>query len=458
MSKLEEYTQRISDIISVNKEPIWNLQLLGSEIRRDKALSDDEVDNLLVEIDDNIQTLRTKELAKGNDYVEYDYSKINVHLEPWENLNKDKKPYPIFLRDYILPTFHPMPEGDLQYPLLATYCLINSNSLPPASSGILKEIPLSILYISGVSGSGKTELQKRIATHYPANRKYLWMGDSTGTGLIRECDRVCRVSDDTLAPAYIWMDNFYPSGSNSTITRLGNSYTSVLSVLRSQAQTSSCTPTDTNTYYTHCLKSISSIMTVERASKTASELLRRCVFTFTERMGKVPSAGKYNWLSVKDRYMDFWTKEQTEEGFFPILSEVMSLGDDETAIPPQYFAQSGIVIATGCHVGLFKSVKEACIYLAEYWNWAEDRLNKPNDPVLGLVTYYLKENDMSGMMGGIVKSIKVSHSLSDIAGFVAEKLNSRRTTTLQDKVVEIMGELGYTQEVSRGGQIIFYRP
>lgn len=457
MLTVEIYQKRIQDLVDMSTKPIADLNHLAREVSKHKQLTDDEKDGLIFEIDETIVNLENTNTSNQEGLLIYDYSKINVHLEPWENLNPKNYSYPKFLRDIVLPTFHPLPEPDLQNPLLAIYCLINSNSLPPASSGILKELPLSILYVSGASGSGKSELQKRIGTHYPSNSKYMWMGDSTGTSLVRECHRVCHVTDEILRPAYVWMDNFYPSGRNSTINRLGTSYTSVLSVLRSQAVTNSCTPQDTDTYYTHCLKSVSSIMPMERASKEAGELIRRCMFIFTEKSDKVPSAGKYNWLSVRDEYMKFWTKEATEDSFFPILSEVMSLGDDDTSIPAQYFPASGIVIATGCHVGLFDSVKEAVEYLTQYWKWVDDKLSRPTDPTLALIEHYLRNNDLSDRRGGLVSKVKANHNLQEIISYVADKQKVSRTSALQDKVLEILIDKGYKQDVSPSGQIILYR-
>lgn len=379
----EDYQSLIFD----NQDDAEKLQEIQDEFVEnfnDVEADKDEKKELLKDLQSLIKQLEDSEDSADDDFAfDYDYSKFEIKITPLDSLNEQNQPYPLFLRDVIIPTFHPLPYPDLQNPILATICLINSSAIPPKSPKNPKEVPLSPVYIQGVSGSGKSQITHLISRHYPQNRATSVTGTNTGGDLIQKMTDVCYRSgslqkgDLKLYPSVIFMENFY----NTNLDRWGHFATQLLATERSFA-TASRQGQDARTFYTFLLKVFTSVQPLQAVREQNVELLRRTIRLFTEPDVPKDSMNKYDWSVCKDEYAKLWQPKNVEEYFFPILKDVVTKHDDETIIKPSNYPPSQLIIAVGVFAGIWESLEEAEYHMSEYWKLVEKMENSSGKPYL----------------------------------------------------------------------------
>ena len=373
-----------------------NFQRNFEKINADDDEKEELAENIGIALNNltKAQKQQTKVVApEGTEQViDYDYGKYILNFPSWETLNTENLPYPVFLRDFILPNFHPLPKPELQYPILATLMLINPIALPPLGENCGKEVALPLVYIQGISGSGKTQLTHRFETHYPSYAIATVKGDTPGGGLIEEFHKACYVGENELTgmpilrPSLGVLENFYIRN----IDRWGSFYVTLLAIERKDAK-SRRGGTEGQVFYAWLLRIFNSINPLEASSEKASELLRRCFRIYCEKGVPKYSAGSFSWRTVRDEYLNLWNKEGTENVFYPILSKVMSMPDDSTDIPAKYFSVSQLVIAVGVYAGIYEDIDDACQQIAAYWEWIESRSDNGGDMVLKILNDWIYE-------------------------------------------------------------------
>lgn len=315
--------------------------------------------------------------------LDYNHGLFEIHMDSLDVLNTDNLPYPEFLRDVIIPTFHPLPYPEIQNPIMATICLINSASIPAKSERNAKEVPLSPVYIQGASGTGKSQLTHLISRHYNNKRCVSVSGSNTGGDLIQKMTDACyrsgslRENNLKLFPSCIFMENFY----NRDLQRWGNFNVQLLATERSFATTAR-QGKDAKTFYTFLLKVFTSVQPLQAITEQNVELLRRTIRIFTERFVPSDSTAKYDWSLCKKKYLEIWQPENVHKNFYPILQKVVTKSDDETFVPSHYYLPSQIIIATGVFLGIWQSLEEAEDHMAEYWKLVDKMENKTGKPYL----------------------------------------------------------------------------
>lgn len=329
--------------------------------------------------------LKEREQSDGDDRyaLDYPYEEFEMEMQCISTLNTDGLSYPEFLRDVIIPTFHPLPYPEIQNPIMAVVCLINSCAVPPKSKKNAKEVPLSPVYIQGASGTGKSQLTHLISRHYDHKRCVSVSGSNTGGDLIQKMTDACYRSGSMqegnlkLYPSVIFMENFY----NRDLTRWGNFNVQLLATERSFATTAR-QGKDAKTFYTFLLKVFTSVQPLQAITEQNVELLRRTVRIFTEEFVPSDSVAKYDWSYCQDSYLDLWHPQYVKDKFFPILKQVISKGDGDTVIPSNRYLPSQLIIATGVYLGIWHSLEEAEEHMAEYWKLVKKLENKTGKPYL----------------------------------------------------------------------------
>lgn len=311
---------------------------------------------------------------------QYDFSKYELYLTPIESLNTEDLPYPIFLRDKIIPIFHPLPYPEIQNPILAAICLINPAALPPLGENNSKEAPLPNIYIQGESGSGKSQIQHLIEKHFPPDRKSSVKGSTTGAGLLETLDSLCKGNlpkDNYLIyPSVCIFENFYLAN----IERWQHWAVELLATERAYAWCER-KGKDAGVFFTFVLKVFSSVEYLQPTQQKYAELYRRTIRIFTEKGVPEDSVSKYSWDYCKRNYIKIWKPENIDK-FFEILSEVVSKPDDSTNIPPEFYPPSQVVIAVGVFTGIWESLEEAENAMTDYWSLVRELENKRGKPYL----------------------------------------------------------------------------
>ncbi len=329
--------------------------------------------------------LKDREQSNGDDRyaLDYEYEEFEMEMKCISTLNTGGLSYPEFLRDVIIPKFHPLPYPEIQNPIMATVCLINSCAIPPKSKKNAKEVPLSPVYIQGASGTGKSQLTHLISRHYDHKRCVSVSGSNTGGDLIQKMSDACYRSGSMqennlkLYPAVIFMENFY----NRDLARWGNFNVQLLATERSFATTAR-QGKDAKTFYTFLLKVFTSVQPLQAITEQNVELLRRTIRIFTEEFVPSDSVAKYDWTYCQDNYLEIWQPQYVKDKFFPILKEVISKGDNDTVIPANRYLPSQLIIATGVYLGIWHSLEEAEEHMAEYWKLVKKLENKTGKPYL----------------------------------------------------------------------------
>ena len=378
------------ELLFSSQDNLEKLQSIQDKFLEDFASLDapnQDKKSFLADLDSLVKGLQeTTPTEQEEDFefaLDYDFSKYELHVTPLETLNESDLPYPIFLRDVVIPTFHPLPYPEIQNHILATVCLINNSSIPPKSPKNAKEVPLSPIYIQGVSGSGKSQATHLISRHYSTQRAVSVTGSNTGGDLIQKMTdasyRSGSLNDGSLKlyPSVIFMENFY----NRDMDRWGHFATQLLATERSFATTAR-QGKDAKVFYTFLLKVFTSVQPLQAIKEQNIELLRRTIRLFTQKQVPKDSTANYDWTLCKNEYLKLWQPQNVEDKFFPILQEVVTKPDDATVIPPDKYLPSQIIIATGVFAGIWRNLEEAEAHMAEYWKLVTKHENTSGKPYL----------------------------------------------------------------------------
>lgn len=348
-----------------------------------------EKEALLQEIKDERRLLIDQQSQHDNgddEWVfEYDFSKYQQSLKSVSELNVNDDPYPIFLRDTLIPKFHPLPSPEIQNPVVAAICLLNNAVIPPEGEHGKSEVLLPNVYIQGVSGSGKSELSGLIQNHYPPDRRKSVTGADTGASMVEQATNACWRKGSLLQgetvfyyPAVLVLENFY----FKDLERWGNWSTQLLATSREMAQFLR-RGKNAMELHTYLLKVFTSVEPLQAVGQQHNELLRRTLRVFTEPCQPELNNSVYNWSYCKEQYKNLWQdKERVEEVFFPLLQYIQGLDPRETSIPDKWYPPSILLTATGVFAGIWETVEEAQEHIARYWQYVEEHENKRGKPYI----------------------------------------------------------------------------
>ncbi len=446
------------------------LRTLEIKLKRDSVLDSEQKSKLLADIQSRLEEIKNENQNESNDaddfVFKYDYSSYSQNFDSWEVLNPDNLPYPLALRDIILPSFHPLPEPSIQNDIVSISCLINTIALPPLGVNCAMETPLSNLYIQGVPGSGKTQLAHLMERHYPARAVASVKGDTSGGALIESFHDACFVRDGDgknpiLRPALGILENFYADN----IKRWGNYAVALLATERKDAK-SRRGGSDGQIYYSWLFKIFTSIHPLESTSERASELARRTLKVFCEKDVPLRSTGSFDWRSQISHYVKIWNPYDVQNRFFPVLAEVMSKADNETTIPPHYYPPSKLYLAVGVYLGIWNDLDEAIAKMTRYWEFIDSHSNVSTDILAQLVTEYINEHYFNQRRLKQNKKYSVdlfdkewNRSLTNIMDTIELKSSNvyhRKQTKTVERIIELFSIQGFKTDVA-SSEIKFLR-
>lgn len=338
-------------------------------------MTEEQANEIQEYANDRVLEIEQERNKSGLDYPLYDHSAFKVASKSWQELNPDGLSYWHWLIDIGLPEFWIQPRPDLQYKLLSICSAINTNAIPPRNKGARRELPVPLLYFYGQSGSGKTEGNFIISQSYPSERFQIIKAEATGTSLRNVCHQLCyRGFNDTvpgynnLFPAFLLIDNYEPA----FLQRWGEFKTVLLSVLRTQSFTTTANQDRENDYfYTHLLKSFTSVIPPKAMNTAQSEFGRRFIYFFTEKCTAIKSIAIYDFSDVPEEYAKLWNTARVYATWYDILKEVLSKDDNSTTVPPARWSQSMCIIAVGTYINVFSCVDEGIEFMTEYWAWVK---------------------------------------------------------------------------------------
>lgn len=403
------------------------LQELAVEVKRSRKINKEEKHELVVKMAHISELLTASKVDDSDelDYADFDSIDSYVNIPSWATLNPDKLPYPMWLKNVCLPTFFPLPESELQYPVVATIALINSNALPPKTKKMNIEPELPLVMFVGKSGSGKSTLAEWVGNHYSNGAYQEILGSSSPKKFRDLCDKACNrghrepASDlfGKLRAAYVLIDNFEAEYLN----RWESQKEIFLAVRRSQAchgnSDAGARKITQSVFYSHALKIATTIDTPERVTTIQSDMARRMLPIFFENKGS--GLGGYSFLGVDEQYKRCWNRDKVKKEFFPILTRFLTLDHEKTPINPEYFHKSITVLATGCYLGIWKSEQEALEHMNAFWGFVDSRSkNNSSDVLLLSLEEYLsrEETKLKGMKRGMFGDLR------ELPGIDAKKL------------------------------------
>lgn len=370
----------------------------GNDVQKyvNKTLSDLD-DEQGVEIqeyaNDRIIEIEAERNKSGLDFPAYDHSGFKVASKSWQELNPDNLSYWHWLVKIGLPEFWVQPRPELQHKLLSICSAINTNAIPPRNKSARREMPVPLLYFYGASGSGKTEGNFIVSQSYPSERFQIIKAEATGTSLRNVCHQLCyRGFNDAvpghnnLFPAFLLIDNYEPA----FLARWGEFKTVLLSVLRTQSFTTTANADRQNDYYyTHLLKSFTSVVPPKAMNTAQSEFARRFIYFMTKKCETIKSIATYDFSDIPEAYSKLWSADRVYHRWYDILKDVLSRDDSASSVPATRWSQSMCVIATGVYIDIFSSVDEGIEFMTEYWAWIKGLEDEMTNEISTLIDTFI---------------------------------------------------------------------
>lgn len=302
---IKAYEERIAEaIFHIGNDPDY-LSKLASEISSDNNLDKLQVEALIVKVTLKNQEFTGEGAKEGGAYrPESLFPKYSFFDDDNDlpcglvELNRDAyESYGAWLRDAFLPTFHPMPRGDLQYPVLACLMLLNSMAGK-------KTTKFPHIWMQGLSGCGKTQLLESFGYHYPEQLIIRVQPDITGASLRDEIDAKVGQGE----PGILLWDNFWV---RECLEKIGAQRSIILANNRQHAISTLSTRGDNNqrNFRTHCIKVFSSVDDGKQGATQngMGEITRRLlVITCKDTGAKPPNREQFSWKGMQKAYDDLW--------------------------------------------------------------------------------------------------------------------------------------------------------
>ncbi len=478
MADLQFYQDALKKaIVEIASNPHYLKDLLA-QANNDPDLSLDDKALILIEITQKNNTLMgvSNEESSANDpenkrpereFPRYYFldDALNQELDcGLQEFNRGQyECYATWLIEEFLPRFHPLPKPELQYPMIATFMLMNSM----AGS---KNTKFPMLWIQGLAGVGKSELGKSFLMHYPESCAVEVRPSWTGASIRDALD--ARFGDGT--PGLMLADNIWVK---EFIERVGVFRDQILANCRKDAtsaisnSSSSAEARGKSVYHTHCLKVFTSVDDgKEGASSAFAEIARRLwVITCQDTGAKPPSKDLWSWSAAQEEYKKFWghdAKEKIQNEYAKIFARVSRTKADKIHFPMKIWEMLLVPIATYEYIGL-GTAQEAMDVFQKHRDWIYTTDTANIDAVLQAIKGYFENRDKEieehlrreatspfaskpGWLDKRREEYENTIDPSHLRQFIERALEQKVTSQVFDKVVQIMTERKYLFRLKDG--------
>lgn len=459
MLSFEDWLVQIELTKAFGEGGIGTLQGFRDAIKNSPNLSVSE----MVDLDGQITTILL-DLLPRNALIEngvvmnerklptkYDSCQVTLNLKKgYSHFNPDGKPYAFWLRDFYFPTFHPMPFGETQYPILTVLALLNCNAiLYNRDEEAINHLPIP--FCLGLRGSGKSTSVKQIMKQYPVKYRLWTRPNFTGAAMRDIIHEMCEPGQ----PSIVCLDNFNP---NVSIPALGRHYDLILANNKNDAiaAVSNRGHEDLpDSYVTYSYKWMTSVFDLAtHKSDEAKEILRRTITLCYQAQTPNEPFNAYDWSEFEDEYYNIWNNETAlNEGYFNHLIELAQLSPK--LIPYPDAAQWEITqmpIAIGVHVGIWQNIWEGIEHFAQYFKQLE---SMKKSSVKDLLSQLLDQFVLNVFPGKVRHNPHLGLSVDDIPiNEVKEYLQkngiSISQSDIRNTIPRAMSEYGYTTNTTNG--------
>jgi hypothetical protein len=394
---IKAYEERIAEaIFHIASDPDY-LSKLASEISADSNLDKTQVDELIIKVTLKNQEFTGEGAKEGGAYrpeslfPKYSFFDDDADLPcGLIETNRDAHDrYAHWLRDVFLPTFHPLPRGDLQYPVIACLMLMN------AMAG-KKTTKFPHPWLQGLSGCGKTHLMESFGYHYPEQLIIRTQPDITGAGLRDEIDAKVGQGE----PGILLFDNFWCSLS---LEKLGSQRSIILANDRLHAISTLSTKGDNNqrNFRTHCIKVFS---TVDDGRQGATlngmgEITRRLwVITCKDTGAKPPTREQFSWKGMQQGFDELWghsAKYALENDYANAFRAVSRLKQDKIPFDAKIWEILIAPLAVWQYAGL-GTLEEGIDAFLKHRQWTYEINTAQTDVLLQAVQDFMKKQSGAG--------------------------------------------------------------
>lgn len=428
-------------------------------IRNAENLSDEEKVDLDNRITDVLLTLLPKNILISNGVemnerrlpTKYDSCSVTLNLQKgYSHFNPDGKPYPFWLKDFYFPTFHPMPFGELQYPILTVLALLNCNAILYNRDGeAINHLPIP--FCLGLRGSGKSTSVKQIMKQYPAKYRLWTRPNFTGAAMRDIIHEMCEPGQ----PSITCLDNFNP---NVSIPALGRHYDLILANNKNDAVAAVSNRGHEDlpdSYVTYSYKWMTSVFDLAtHKSDEAKEILRRTITLCYQASMPDEPFNAFDWSEFEDEYFSIWSNEDyLNQGYFNHLIELAQLSPKLIPyVDPAHWEITQMPIAIGCHVGIWSSIWEGIEHFAEYFRRLEGmKKSSVKDLVSQLLdqfvlTYYPAHCHHNPSLGLDPNDIPVQA----VKEYLQKNGITISQSDLRNNIPRMMSEYGYTTNINNG--------
>lgn len=455
-----EYQKAIDEsIVHMSSNPMY-LSDLAIQAKNDKELSEEELEAILVEISvvndkltssisDGSGVYRPETLFPSYNFLDDSENDLPCGLTAH---NRDRyEHYSHWLRDEFLPTFHPLPRGDLQYPVIACTMLLNSQAMSITQK-------LMIMYIQGLSGCGKSALLESYGYHYPERLICRMSPSITGAGLRDELDM--RFSSGN--PGVLLWDNFWVK---ECLEKLKEHRDIILNNSKRYAKSNLSIRGDNNQreFKTHCLKVMSSINDGKEGNTSAGmdEITRRLWIITCKDTGDKPKAREgYSWQGMINAYDAIWghkNKEVVASTYAKYLNRAMTYPRSKIPVDAKIWELLVVPLAVWQFVGL-GTLEEGIEAFRKHREWTYTTDTAQTDILLQAMRDFMKkyqdEADRVGSNNPIITTAKMMQYIDPqrIKEHIELVLPMYQVTSrmMEEKIAPIMSTFGYLHKIIQG--------
>ncbi|QSJ20099.1 hypothetical protein JYQ62_16125 [Nostoc sp. UHCC 0702] len=452
---LQSYHDRIEENITYENDNDWIADLL-TEIKDDNELSDNDKEALIIALaeaaeksEGGVQQNSAKSRPQ-NEFPKLDFDDVEENFIPCgldSYRREEYETYAQWLVEAYLPAFHPMPNQFLQHKVVACLMLLNHMACRGDQA-------IPIVWIQGQSGSGKSELLKAFAAHYPKGLAVQARPDDTASSLR---DRLDAAFSGNTQPGLMWYDNWNHS---TSLPRFSNVRGLLLANKRNDAIAHLSTKGDNNQSNFKCAsyRAFSSVDSGISTSNTMfSEFLRRL---WVLLCAKSPADKRlnYSWQGMVDEYKKLWGFEavdavKTRYGRY--YREACKLPCPD-GFSPEVWEILSVPVAVWQYVGL-GTQKEAVSAFLTHYEWVRRQDSVETDTYTQYIRAYLKdlqkqaeadeEEDM------IPQSAKFTMDRVDpvlLKAYIEKHHNYRVSEGRFEQIKTIMQSFGYAYKLHYG--------
>lgn len=365
-----------------------------------------------------------------------------------ERCNNITQAYAQWLLETYLPTFHPMPNSEKQYPIAVCLMLLNCNAVLSAKQVI------PVPYFLGRNGSGKTELGKSIAQHYP---RHLWIEirpNNTGASVRDNLDNLFGSGE----VGYALFDNFHPK---TFFEKMGAHYDLILANCKESSisrVSSASNEQGKSEFRTYCYKAFTSIFDPEVVGESEmGEMYRRMIVLRFQESKPKDSRIIYDWEGMQRVFQRIWGEEalpQINEVYAKALGKLGRIKPNNVPIDGKRWGICQVPIAVGIYSGIFSNIQQGIEAFAEHFRWLQQGNTSAVGSALSIVlSRYIKDelpklareasNPYSSLYGRFDATKITQKELTD---YLQSSIGYAVTKRELDELIMLMSNFGYNYQ------------